>query len=250
MRRFSCFSKFLVMAFLSQGTAFLSASGRDGGVLVAVPRDVSPPRRCRSTPVLYREYPEIPFLPPLLALPDSSSSLPEIPPPAMSPTSFSQVVIGTCKDLNTTDDYVKFMRKVDPSNRKALSEILNIDGVITASQEKTTSLQGYIDRACHEVLYKNDFNWKSDVGPRRQGYLAIAEGVMKLLNTQKILAEHFNVSLNIEEFSKLLEGTLLKCQEISKEISKEEASLEELRELTGRKKVIKASGYEWNNSDF
>ncbi len=155
MRRFSCFLKFLVLAFISQDTAFLSASGRDGGVLLIVPRDAlrlgSPLRRCQSTPLL-GEYPEIPFLPPLLALPDSSSSLPEIPEPAMSPNSFCRVAIDICESLKTTDDYVKFMREVDPSKRKALSEILNIDGVIKEAEEEISDLKRDCGKQCHAVL--------------------------------------------------------------------------------------------------
>ena len=242
MRGFPCFLKFLVVAFISQGTAFLSASEREGGVLVAVPKD-SPLRRCQSTPVMPREYPEIQFPLRPLVLPSSSSSS----MPAMSPTSFSTVVIATLTVLKTTDDYVGFMGKVDPNNRAALSKMLNIDGVIETSQKEIKRLQDSIDKACHDVLDENGFNWGSVKG---QGYLAIAEDVAQFLKSSKNLAENFNVPLNTEVFGRLLGDTLLKCQITLEEISKEKASLKNLRELACKQKRVEPQTYSWNACDF
>lgn len=72
---------------------------------------------------------------------------------------------------------------------------------------------------------------------------------MKLLKTQKNLAEHFNVPLNTEAFGTLLEGTLLKCQETLKEISKKKFSLGELIELTHTKEEVVPPLYSWNACD-
>jgi len=251
MRGFPCFLKFLVVAFISQGTAFLLASElkRDGGVLVEASRAAksgSPLRRCWSTPVMDNEYPGGQFSLKPLELPASSSSA-SSRVPAMSPTSFSTVVIATLTVLKTTDDYVGFMGKVDPNNRAALSKMLNIDGVIETSQKEIKRLQDSIDKACHDVLDENGFNWGSVKG---QGYLAIAEGVAQFLKSSKNLAENFNVPLNTEVFGRLLGDTLLKCQITLKEISKEKTSLKNLRELACKQKRVEPQTYSWNACDF
>lgn len=158
-------------------------------------------------------------------------------------------MIATLTVLKTTEDYVEFMRKIHSDKREALSKHLNIDGVIKEAKKEITRLQDDISKTCHDVLYDNGFNWRSNVGIRCQGYFAIAEGVMKLLKTQKNLAEHFNVPLNTEAFGTLLEGTLLKCQETLKEISKKKSSLGELIELTHTKEEVVPPLYSWNACD-
>lgn len=80
MRGFSCFLKFLVVAFISQGTAFLLASEPEGGggVVVEVPRDA---RSGSPTSIMDNEYPggQFPLEPLVLPTSSSSSRLPAIP---------------------------------------------------------------------------------------------------------------------------------------------------------------------------
>lgn len=241
------------MVSFSQYVGLLSAGndggGKGGDVLVEEPKSSgSFFRRSPSAPVLASKYGDLTLL-----------SLPTVDPrarvPVMSPTSFSLIVITTLGGLETTKDYVKFMRKVDSGNRQELSKMLNIADVINSSKEKIKNLQNGIEKACHDLLLENNFNWRSSLKVKGQGHLAITESLAELLSHQKDLSGYFNEKkagekLDTEKFGRSLEAVLLNCRAILKEISEEESSLKELRELACVKKEVNHFTYTWDNCDF
>jgi hypothetical protein len=186
MCKFSYFLKFLVVVSFSQYVGLLSAGndggGKGGDVLVEEPK---------SSGSFFRRSPSAPVLAKLTVL-----SLPTVDPraraPVMSPTSFSLVVITNLGGLETTNDYVKFMRKVDSGNRQELSKKLNIADVINSSKEKIKNLQNGIKKAYHDLLLENNFNWRSSLKVKGQGHLAITESLAELLSHQKDLSGYFN----------------------------------------------------------
>ncbi len=103
---------------------------------------------------------------------------------------------------------------------------------------------------------KIGFNWRKQLKAEGQGYPAIAKAVMKLLDDVKEdLGEYFgsDISLRPDTFNafKLMLNKAIADDEITLQlVSDKEIALKELRNLTGRPKVMKASVYTWNNSDF